>query len=255
MPILETWKTRTRVSRSTTSALVHFGIAIIIVTVSVTLIMEELELPKHALFQALGIFGALSGILFFGKRKPILTRSFGAANRITLVRAYMTSILASLIGSATQLTEKEIWILVLFAATAFALDGVDGWLARYFHTQSPFGAAFDLEVDALFILILAVITWELNKVGSWVLLIGVMRYLFVVAGWMIPALQQPLPPNQRRRVICLIQAGVLLFALCPVISPATASLFAMLALTLLVISFSQDIYYLVCNTSSPGDTP
>ena len=91
--------------------------------------------------------------------------------------------------------------------------------------------------------------------GSWVLLIGVMRYLFVVAGWVIPALQQPLPSNQRRRVICLIQAGVLLFALCPVISPATASLFAMLALTLLVISFSQDIYYLVCNTSSPGDTP
>ena len=255
MPILETWKTRTRVSRSTTSALVHFGIAIIIVTVSVTLIMEELELPKHALFQALGIFGALSGILFFGKRKPILTRSFGAANRITLVRACMTSILASLIGSATQLTEKEIWILVLFAAVVLVLDGLDGWVARYFHTGSTFGAAFDLEVDALFILILAVITWELNKVGSWVLLIGVMRYLFVVAGWVIPALQQPLPSNQRRRVICLIQAGVLLFALCPVISPATASLFAMLALTLLVISFSQDIYYLVCNTSSPGDTP
>lgn len=217
--------------------------------------MEELELPKHALFQALGIFGALSGILFFGKRKPILTRSFGAANRITLVRACMTSILASLIGSATQLTEKEIWILVLFAAVAFTLDGVDGWLARYFHTQSPFGAAFDLEVDALFILTLALIAWELNKVGSWVLLIGVMRYLFLAAGWMFSTLQQPLPPNQRRRIVCLMQVGVLLFALCPVISPATASLFAMLALTLLVISFSQDIYYLVCNTSSPGDTP
>ena len=156
---------------------------------------------KHALFQALGIIGALSGILFFAKRKPILTRSFGAANRITLVRACMTSILASLIGSTTQLTEEEIWILVIFAAVALALDGLDGWLARYFHTQSTFGAAFDLEVDALFILTLALIAWELNKVGSWVLLIGVMRYLFLAAGWMFSTLQQPLPPNQRRRIL------------------------------------------------------
>ena len=41
-----------------------------------------------------------------------------------------------------------------------ALDGVDGWLARRSGIASAFGARFDMEIDALLILVLAVLAWR-----------------------------------------------------------------------------------------------
>src|SRR5437867_3690361 len=76
------------------------------------------------------------------------------------------------------------------AATAGAivtlLDGVDGWLARRTHMASTFGERFDMETDALLILVLSVLAWQYDKAGAWLVLAGLLRYLFVAAGWLLP---------------------------------------------------------------------
>ena len=72
-----------------------------------------------------------------------------------------------------------------------ALDGLDGRAARGQGLASAFGARFDMEVDALVILALAAIAAGLGKAGPWVLALGLVRYGFVVAGWLAPMARAP----------------------------------------------------------------
>ena len=53
---------------------------------------------------------------------------------------------------------------------ALLLDWVDGQVARRTHTESAFGARFDMEVDAFLILVLSV--YVASTTGWWVLIIG-----------------------------------------------------------------------------------
>ena len=67
-----------------------------------------------------------------------------------------------------------------------------------------------MEVDAFLILVLSV--YVARSVGPWVLAIGVARYAFVVAGWLLPWLREPLPPRYWRKVVAAIQGIVLTVA-------------------------------------------
>ena len=40
---------------------------------------------------------------------------------------------------------------------------------------SGYGARFDMETDAAFILVLSILVWQHGKAGAWVLLCGLMR--------------------------------------------------------------------------------
>ena len=62
-----------------------------------------------------------------------------------------------------------------------ALNGADGWVARRTRTASAFGARFDMETDALLILVLSALVWRMEKAGAWVIASGLMRYAFVAA--------------------------------------------------------------------------
>lgn len=68
-------------------------------------------------------------------------RALGLCNLVTLLRlALMSALVAPLVsGSGAQ------WGVLMVAAVALALDGVDGWLARRQHLVSQFGARFDME--------------------------------------------------------------------------------------------------------------
>ena len=100
-----------------------------------------------------------------------------------------------------------------------ARDGADGWLARRSGVASAFGARFDMEIDALLIMALAVLAWQHGKAGGWVLLSGLLRYAFVGCGWFAPWLERPLPPSRRRQAVCVLQ----ILVLCAVVSPAVAA--------------------------------
>ena len=90
----------------------------------------------------------------------------GPANMVTFVRGVLSVLVAAMVVESffhpTQVT-----LLVLTSTVALALDWVDGQVARRTHTESAFGARFDMEVDAFLILVLSVyVARSVRRVGA-----------------------------------------------------------------------------------------
>ena len=175
---------------------------------------------------------------------------FGIANQVTLLRAGLVCLASGALLAGGSLSASE-WSLVVLLAAALSLDAADGWLARRLRLASGFGARFDLEIDAWLILVLALLVWQSGRVGPWVLAIGLMRYVFVLASWYLPALRGPLPPSRRRQIVCVQQSVTLLVCLLPPVGNLFANVAAGLALLALLASFASDIIYLVRIRRSP----
>lgn len=166
----------------------------------------------------------------------------GVANRITLARGVLTALLAGLIGMGDESRLQMASFSV--ALMAAVLDGVDGRLARRTGMSSSYGARFDIEADALLILVLSSLAWQFDKAGAWVLGSGLLRYAFVAAAWPLPWLRSPLPPSGRRKTIAVIQTAVLLTAIAPFVPNTVSAALCAVALALLAVSFLQDIAWL-----------
>ena len=78
--------------------------------------------------------------------------------------------------------------------------------------MAPYGAGarLDGEVDAFLILVLSV--YVARDAGAWVLAIGLARYLFLAAGWVLPWMRAPLPSRHWRKVVCATRGIVLTVA-------------------------------------------
>lgn len=171
----------------------------------------------------------------------------GYANLVTAFRACLVSLLGAGIFCYDDLASDRIVLFGLVALVLFtlALDGVDGYLARRYRQELEFGARFDMEIDALMILILSGAAALLDKAGWWVVLIGLMRYVFLAAGWLYPRLEGELFPSFRRKLICVFQITALCLLLVPFVVPPVSTGIAILALALLTYSFAVDIRYLL----------
>jgi phosphatidylglycerophosphate synthase len=161
----------------------------------------------------------------------------GPADRVTLIRATLVGGVAAL--SAGPLP-APVAALVALTVVALALDALDGWVARRTRTVSALGARFDMEVDALLILVLSV--YVARSIGWWVLAIGLARYAFVAAGWLLPWLQRSAPPRYWGKVVAATQ-GVVLAAAAALPSDLTAVALVG-ALALLGESFGREIWWL-----------
>ncbi|MGP9536465.1 CDP-alcohol phosphatidyltransferase family protein [Brachybacterium sp. AOP43-C2-M15] len=162
------------------------------------------------------------------------------ADRVTLLRHLGTGALAA--ASVLVLSgevEPRSWLLAALGAAAVATDAVDGPIARRTGTAGPIGARIDMEADAALILVLSVLAALV--VGPWALAIGLMRYAYVAASWVRPALRRPLAFSQLRRVIGGLQGVALLPAVIPVVPHGIATVVAAGALVLLVVSFGRDV--------------
>jgi phosphatidylglycerophosphate synthase len=185
---------------------------------------------------------ATLAVVFIGDDTHPFNR-LGPANRVTTARAVLVAFVAGAIGEPASPV-----LAASVAAAALAvtmMDGVDGWMARRSRMASRFGARFDMEIDALLILALAILTWQNGKAGAWVVLSGLLRYVFVAAGWLLPQMRQPLPESRRRQTICVIQVVALILALEPFVAPAASELIAGAALLALVYSFAVDTRWLL----------
>jgi len=165
----------------------------------------------------------------------------GLCNVVTLARAALTAVLAG----AVFTPEFDGWMVFAIAAIAFAMDGLDGWLARRSGLSSAFGARFDMEVDAVLSALLAIIVLTSGRAGPEVLVLGFMRYGFVALSCVVPRLKGDLPESFRRKTVCVVQIATLLMLICPLtpvvlLTPATLA-----AGLLLVWSFAVDIRWLL----------
>jgi phosphatidylglycerophosphate synthase len=163
----------------------------------------------------------------------------GPANRVTVVRATVVALTAALIGEPD--TPRVAATAVTMALAAMVLDGVDGWLARRTRMASAFGARFDVETDALLIMVLSVLVWRHDKAGAWVLACGMMRYAFVAAGLLLPWMAGPLTPTRRARVVAVVQIVGLSVALVPIVARPISTVAAAATLAALTWSFAIDV--------------
>lgn len=202
----------------------------------------RLNLGSSYPVKAAAIFGAVSLAAIGGLRTHHPHPSFGPANIVTTGRVWLLALIAATIGEPPGVRLAAYTSSLVFVAVL--LDGVDGWLARRFGTSSPFGARYDMEVDALLVLVLSVLVWHSAKAGAWILLAGAMRYLFVLASYLWTWLAAPLPQSRRRQAICVVQIVGLGAVSSPLISGPAAVGIAAAALASLIYSFTADIVWL-----------
>lgn len=195
-------------------------------------------------------FTVIVAIVFANRSRHHPFPRFGPANVVTTIRAALVSVVVGFIGSASTIAAA--WTIVLVSLVAAMLDGVDGYLARRTKMASALGARFDMEVDALLILALSVLVWQYERAGAWVVLSGLLRYLFVAAGWIAPWMTRPLAPSVRRQAICVVQIGGLILAMTPIVPDRLATAFAAVALAALIYSFAVDTVWLWRSQRSNG---
>lgn len=168
------------------------------------------------------IIGLLIGLAVIAAGVAIIVRNrpsgdFGVANWVTLVRLIGVGLVSGMLaqGLIGRWSDWQQWMLIMVSAVCLILDGVDGRLARARGLVSDFGARFDIETDAALVLILSLSVPLLGISGWWVILIGLMRYLYVGCALIWSWLKIPLPSSQLRKIIGTAQGIALLVALVP----------------------------------------
>jgi phosphatidylglycerophosphate synthase len=204
-------------------------------------LMQQAEWRAAQVGTALAGYAVLAMVVAIAAAWHLHGRGFGLANQVTLARTGLVCLAGgALLGGGAGVS----WSLAGVIGIALALDAVDGWFARRLGLASRFGARFDLEIDALMILILSVLIWQTGQAGLWVLAIGGMRYAFVALGMIWSAARRPLPPSFRRKTVCAVIGVLLLICLLPPTPPWLAHGVAALALISQLASFAIDLAWL-----------
>jgi phosphatidylglycerophosphate synthase len=171
---------------------------------------------------------------------------FGAANLLTFARIAACALLPLLAP-----VQVAVATLLLLAA-----DGLDGRIARGRGLAGAFGEHADKEADALLVLMLCVLLYRLpNGLGTWILVPGVLRYLFVA----FLLLARPPQPQERRTVwagaisVLMLLSLAACFAFYPV--PEPLRLLTGAAAVLLCFSFVHSAYALYGSRATNAQTP
>jgi phosphatidylglycerophosphate synthase len=210
------------------------------------------------------LLGALAVALFVGRAWPVAacgvaslgalaaanhrawtpSGSFGWANAVTATRAGMVGAVGA------RLDDAPAELLALVVLGLFALDGVDGYLARRRGTVSEFGALFDMETDSFLVLTVVLLLFERGDLGVWVLVGGVLRYTYVLVRALLPARN---PDVARSRFGRLAFAGLVLGLFFAITVPGVVGGTAALAGTALVtLSFARSFYDSYASRSPGG---
>jgi phosphatidylglycerophosphate synthase len=198
----------------------------------------------------LGPVGWLAGVayalglavLLGGAARRHGATALGPADVVTLARASLAGGVTALVADRLGGDGYPVATLVLLSSVALALDGVDGWVARRTRTVSALGARFDMEVDAFLVLVLSVHVAAL--VTPWALVIGLMRYVFVVVSWLQPWLSGALPTRYSAKVVAALQGVVLVVASGRFLAPVAATVLVVAALAALLWSFGKSVAWL-----------
>jgi phosphatidylglycerophosphate synthase len=123
---------------------------------------------------------------------------------------------------------------------ALLADGLDGYLARRNGNASDFGAYFDAETDAFFVLAAGGLLYERGMLGGWILTAGLLRYVyFLLVFFLKPPMQK-----ERRFLLAKIIAGILMgtFAACFFLPENIYAPAAAVATVLVCGSFSYSFF-------------
>jgi len=116
-------------------------------------------------------------------------------------------------------------------------DFVDGYIAKKVG-PTAFGATWDMEADAYFLFLLSFIAHFYFGLGSWVLLIGAIRYIFAFVFTFFPRPSR-YPPVFRlfAKGVCVFAAGALISLTAPFATPVLRIVLNAVATACLLVSF------------------
>jgi len=120
----------------------------------------------------LACFSFFSYFITHGIRNRKILFVLEPANIVSTLRLAILFFILVKYQSINYLTITILCTLFLIA------DGLDGYLARRFKTESNFGAYLDMETDAFYVLSLGAIIYYHELLGAWVLGIGLLRYTY-----------------------------------------------------------------------------
>lgn len=177
--------------------------------------------------------GLLGGLVVVARRRWTPQGPFGRANAVTALRA----------GLLVLLPLVEPSVLIALSLLILATDGLDGWLARRGDLESEFGAFFDKETDALFLLLLCGIATVDDRLPVWILGAGLLRYAFVPLLFLLPAPEKTEERSSGARYVYGAMVLALLTAFLPY--PALYEPLVALASGALVLSFARSLWRIV----------
>ncbi len=161
--------------------------------------------------------------------------AFGLANAVTALRLVFILTLGAL-AHATP----AYWLAPLVLAL-FALDGVDGLLARRRGASSEFGAQFDMETDALLVMTVSLLLFESGKCGAWVLSAGLWRYAYVLCLFLVPARSGEMPHSRfGRYAFAVLMVGLIAGLALP---GSFGCVSAAIGAGAVAVSFARSFYY------------
>ena len=209
------------------------------------------SLPMHAIgvLTACGVAAALVGtwpltvgvglsfigLVASGAQRWTPSGRFGPANAITAGRLLL---LLLLVGFAHRLSSS---VLAVGFLLALLLDVLDGHVARQGGHVSAFGASFDMEVDAVFILFVGYLLWLRAGHGAWVLVPGLLRYAYVLALVLAPPAGIDRVRSRFGRAAFVVTASCLLLALA-IDGFAARSAIAAVGTVVACLSFGHSFY-------------
>ncbi|MEZ5090884.1 MAG: CDP-alcohol phosphatidyltransferase family protein [Micropruina sp.] len=217
----------------------RFGGLAVAGVVTMVVAAVALGLPMVAVAGPAGVLTVALVGCAIGLRRTHPHPRLGTANAITLLRLAIVGLLLSILfGGGVSAA-----IIIALSVVALSLDGLDGHLARRQRLTSRFGAAFDMEVDSAFALVLSVLA-AFGPAGPLVLLLGLPRYLLGVAGLALPWLNGTLPARYSRKVVCVVQLVVLIVLQLPGLATWFALTLVVAVAGLLAWSFGIDVVHL-----------
>jgi len=222
--------------------------------VLISALIHLLGLTLSLILGSPGIWIALTVILFgtylvkIIDHLPLLPLIYGYANWVSILRLLLVLTAFSLHQSI-----EDIYLFTIFAFSII-LDGVDGFLARKFHHETPQGAILDMETDALMVLILAYIHISNGQIHPWILLPASFRYLYA---WIILFTTN----DQKKELVPkIVRATIAVFFFIALLIPFISDSLWMEVIVhtsgaLIMLSFASSYYFslkqFLANRSSP----
>lgn len=165
----------------------------------------------------------------------------GLANFVTTLRLSMTF---GLLVGHSRFADLAV---ALTALCILVLDGVDGYLARRFGAASAFGARYDVEADALFVIALSLVLFARGAAGPWVLIAGLWRYFYILVRLVVPS-----PAEAPRTLFGRLSYVLMLvsFILALLLPPAWSAILAAVGTFGVSVSFIRSFW--LCYFPEPG---
>lgn len=122
----------------------------------------------------------------------------GYANQVTLIRFVL------LLFTLAMQSVLNVYVFVALVVVVMIADGIDGYLARKYDQASAFGEVFDMEVDAFLALSISYLIWLDHHEVWWVLIAGLLRYVFALLYRMIGWQRRKRPSMPESKVFAVL---------------------------------------------------